>query len=114
TRQAALPSRASFSARDPRPMPGRLFTPVFLASLTLGWVAVGGAWVTRASAQGEAPPAEPSEPTDAPAPEEGGEPEDYGDEEFGAVAEVERAMPSDNGLDATAAGTRVELSERSA
>ncbi|MBK6580596.1 MAG: TonB-dependent receptor [Sandaracinaceae bacterium] len=72
-------------------MPGRLSTPKILASFVLACALVGaGVGRVRAQAEGD-------------------------DEEgFGAVAEVERALPSDNGLDATASGTRVDLRERSA
>ncbi|MCA9536467.1 MAG: hypothetical protein KC593_22445, partial [Myxococcales bacterium] len=48
-------------------------------------------------------------------PQEGdAESDEYPEEAFGATAEVERALPADNGLDPAAAGTRVDLRRRTA
>lgn len=88
-------------------MPGRLLTSHALTSLVLACALVG-VWASRGTAQAVSeaevePPLAPADDVD-----------ETGEEGFGAVAEVERVLPSDNGLDATSAGTRVTLSQRSA
>lgn len=89
-------------------MTGRLLTATRLACLARLFAPLGTLWCVAMLC------CVPVGVASAQPPERDAESDEHEEEAFGATAEVERVLPSDNGLDPTAAGTRVDLRRRTA